>query len=82
MFNLGTPELLVILVVALLVLGPTKLPDAARKMGRAASEARRLTGGFQREMRAAMRDLEDEPSAEDGPRGQGTGARRREPPAG
>ena len=58
MFNVGTPELLVILLVALLVLGPTKLPDAARKMGRAMSEARRMTSGFEREMRSAMREAE------------------------
>ena len=54
MLNLGTPELLVILVVALLVLGPTKLPEAARQVGRALAEVRRLGNGFQAEMRDAM----------------------------
>ena len=38
MGNLGSGELLVIFFVALLVLGPNKLPDAARQVGRAVSE--------------------------------------------
>jgi len=34
-FNVGTPELLLILLVGLIVLGPTKLPEAARQVGKA-----------------------------------------------
>ncbi len=56
MFNVGGGELLVILLVALIVLGPTKLPDAARQFGRVMSELRRLSTGFQREMREALDD--------------------------
>ena len=56
MGNLGSGELLVIFFVALLVLGPNKLPDAARHVGRAVQEIRRLSGGFQREMREAMEE--------------------------
>ncbi|MEN3272274.1 MAG: sec-independent protein translocase protein TatB [Actinomycetota bacterium] len=56
MLNLGTGELLVVFLVALLVLGPSKLPDAARQMGRMVAELRRLSTGFQDEMRAAMQD--------------------------
>jgi Tat protein translocase TatB subunit len=56
MLNLGTGELLVIFLVALLVLGPNKLPDAARQMGRMVAELRRLSSGFQDEMRAAMQE--------------------------
>ena len=57
MFNVGTGELLVILLIALIVLGPDKLPDAARKMGNIMGELRRMSGGFQAEMRSAMDDL-------------------------
>ena len=57
MFNVGTGELLVILLIALIVLGPDKLPDAARKMGNVVGELRRMSGGFQQEMRSAMDDL-------------------------
>ncbi len=52
--NLGAAEILVILLVALLVLGPDKLPGAARSMGRAMSHLRRLSSGFQDEIRNAM----------------------------
>jgi Tat protein translocase TatB subunit len=54
--NVGTPELLVILVVALIVLGPTRLPEVARQIGKAIGEIRRLGSGFQAEMRDAMQE--------------------------
>ena len=56
MFNVGTPELLVILLVALIVLGPNKLPEVARQIGKALGEIRRLGAGFQAEMRDAMQE--------------------------
>lgn len=56
MLNVGTPELLVILVVALIVLGPTRLPEVARQIGKAIGEIRRLGAGFQAEMRDAMQE--------------------------
>lgn len=56
MFNVGTPELLVILLVALIVLGPNKLPDAARQVGRFMGEFRRMSSGFQSELRDAMKE--------------------------
>jgi sec-independent protein translocase protein TatB len=57
MFNVGTGELLVILLIALIVLGPDKLPDTARKIGNIMSELRRMSSGFQSEMRSAMNDV-------------------------
>jgi TatA/E family protein of Tat protein translocase len=54
MGSLGAPEILVILVVALLVLGPERLPEAARQAGRFIAEARRMSAGFQAELRDAM----------------------------
>jgi sec-independent protein translocase protein TatB len=56
MGNLGGGEVLVILFIALIVLGPNKLPEAARQVGRAVNEIRRISGGFQREMREAMNE--------------------------
>jgi len=49
-------EVVVILLVALVVLGPKKLPHAARQVGRALTELKRISGGFQKEMREAMQD--------------------------
>jgi Tat protein translocase TatB subunit len=56
MGNLGAPEVLVIFIVALIVLGPNKLPDAARQVGKAMTEIRRVSSGFQRELKDAMED--------------------------
>ena len=54
MGSIGAPEILVILVVALIVLGPNRLPEAARQVGRAMSEFRRISAGFQAELRDAI----------------------------
>jgi Tat protein translocase TatB subunit len=42
-FGIGAPELLVILVIALIVLGPERLPDMARTIGRTVYEFRKVT---------------------------------------
>jgi sec-independent protein translocase protein TatB len=54
MFNVGGGELLIILFVALVVLGPEKLPEYARKMGNLMGEVKRMSNGFQDELKAAM----------------------------
>jgi Tat protein translocase TatB subunit len=56
--SLGPAEILVILVVALIVLGPKKLPEAGRQVGKAIAEVRKWSQGFQDEMKSAM-DLEE-----------------------
>jgi TatA/E family protein of Tat protein translocase len=43
MFGIGMPELILIAVVALIVLGPKKLPDLAKSMGRAVREFQKAT---------------------------------------
>jgi sec-independent protein translocase protein TatA len=50
----GPMELIVILVVALIVLGPKKLPEAARSVGRGMREFKESISGFDD-------DLDDEP---------------------
>jgi sec-independent protein translocase protein TatB len=60
MFNVGGGEVLVILLIALVVLGPEKLPEYTRKAARVMGELRRLSQGFQNEMRQAM-ELDPEP---------------------
>jgi sec-independent protein translocase protein TatB len=61
MFNIGGGELIVIMLIALIVLGPSRLPDAARQIGRAMSELRRVSTSFQNEVRGAL-DTADEPN--------------------
>lgn len=43
MFGIGMPEMLMILALALIVIGPKRLPDIARALGRGYSEFRRAT---------------------------------------
>ncbi|MBK9178215.1 MAG: twin-arginine translocase subunit TatB [Acidimicrobiales bacterium] len=62
MFNVSGPEILIILVVALIVLGPDKLPEAVRKMGGFMREIRRISSGFQDEVRDALSDVEVPPA--------------------
>jgi Tat protein translocase TatB subunit len=54
MFNVGGGEVIVILLIALIVLGPDKLPGAARQVGKYLNEFRRISAGFQDEIRSAM----------------------------
>ena len=53
MLNVGPGEVLVILVIALVVLGPSRLPATARTMGRVLAKTRDLVTKFQQEMQAA-----------------------------
>ena len=46
MFGIGMPEMLVILAVALIVIGPKKLPDLAKSLGRAMREFKKATSEF------------------------------------
>lgn len=54
--NLGVGEILVVLLVALIVLGPEKLPGAARNIGKAMTEIRKVSTGFQAELRDALQE--------------------------
>ena len=60
MGNLGGGEILVILMLGLLVLGPARLAVVARHMGSMVREVRRVAEGFQEE----IRDLVEDPSIE------------------
>ena len=52
MFGIGSTELLVILVVALIVLGPKSLASISRTLGKAMGEFRRVSTDFQRTLNA------------------------------
>jgi sec-independent protein translocase protein TatA len=58
MFGVGLPELLVIMVLGLLVLGPQRLPEVARTIGRLYGQLRRASEEFQRTIRQDLAVLE------------------------
>ena len=59
MFGIGMPELLLILALALIVLGPKKLPELARALGKGMAEFRRATDELKEEFRQMETDVED-----------------------
>ena len=60
MFNLSGSEIVVILLLALVILGPEKLPDFLRRAGRTYAELKRMGNSFQTEMKSVL----DEPMKE------------------
>jgi sec-independent protein translocase protein TatB len=60
MFGIGVSELLVILVIALVVLGPSKLPEVAKLLGKGLAEFRRATSDVTEELRSAQRAIDQE----------------------
>ncbi len=59
MFGIGMPELLVILGLALIILGPKKLPEIARGLGRAMREFRRATDDIKDQFDEETKELKD-----------------------
>ncbi len=79
MFNIGGGELVVIAIIALIVLGPERLPSAAREVGKAMTELRSMSRGFKQELTSAI-DFTAEDELEAFKRGDAHVAER--PPAG
>lgn len=60
--NIGPWELVLILLVALIVVGPGKLPEVARSLGKAVNQFQKATTGVKREIEEAIR-LDDKPGS-------------------
>ena len=73
-FGIGPQELLVIIVLAFVVLGPTRMTDTARKAGQIARDLRRMTAGIPK----SLEDLEK--LAEEPAKSKETAAKKEEAP--
>ena len=63
MFGIGSTELLIILVVALIVIGPSKLPEIAKTLGKAMAEFRRVSSDVKRTIEMEVEKEEERRSA-------------------
>ena len=73
MFGIGLPELIIIMVIALIVIGPSKLPDLAKALGKGMAEFRKATQEIKNsldldeDMQEVKKDLVDSISGLDEP---------------
>jgi sec-independent protein translocase protein TatA len=64
MFGIGVQELIIIAVIALIVVGPKKLPDLAKTLGKGFSEFRKAADGISDDLKQTMKS--DEKQKDDG----------------
>ena len=59
MFGIGMPELVIIMVIALIVIGPQKLPDLARSLGKGLAEFKKATEDFKQSIDTDTKSAEE-----------------------
>ena len=64
MFNIGFQEIIIIAIIALLIVGPKKLPDLAKSLGKSFGEFRRATDGLTDDIKQSLQ--EDKQPEDDG----------------
>jgi sec-independent protein translocase protein TatA len=62
-FGIGLPEMILILVVALLIFGPKKLPEIGSSLGKALRGFQDATKDFENEFKREVKKLEEEKPA-------------------
>ena len=70
-FNIGTPELILIFIIALIFVGPRRLPEVAREIGKVLSDLRKMSQEFTtdltRELEAPAKELAEMKQALEAP---------------
>lgn len=64
MFGIGFPELIIIMVVALLVVGPSKLPELAKSLGKTFQEFRRMADDVKESFEEEIADNKSSPGVQ------------------
>ncbi|MBU1368018.1 MAG: twin-arginine translocase TatA/TatE family subunit [Bacteroidetes bacterium] len=64
-FNFGTGEIFLLLLVLFIVLGPKKLPEVARTLGKTINEMKRASSGFKNEINKEIQRIERDTKVED-----------------
>lgn len=59
-FDFGSGEIILIIMVLFIVLGPKRLPEVARTMGKAINEMKRASAGFKNEINKEVQKLDRE----------------------
>jgi Tat protein translocase TatB subunit len=65
MFGIGMQELIIIAIIALIVVGPKKLPDLAKTLGKGFSEFKKATEGVTEDLKETLK-VDDNPKNDDG----------------
>jgi len=65
MFGIGIPELIIIAIIALIVVGPEKLPDLAKTLGKSFNEFKKATEEITDDLKGALKD-DEKPKNDDG----------------
>jgi TatA/E family protein of Tat protein translocase len=80
MFGIGMTELLVILAIGLLVIGPKKLPELARSLGKGLAEFRRASTEMRRDFLDVAEEASIDPPATSPPESEEQKAEQKTPP--
>ena len=74
MLDFSPEKMIFIFLIVMIVLGPEKLPEVSRKIGKAMGELRKLSGGFREEMNKAVHEATSDSGSAGGSSAAGTAA--------